>query len=116
MPLGYATSLVNAVLFVIKQDWCFGPAGNGNKMPTSLQSTIKLYENRPIDSELLDLSYRSANFKQFCPLLNLSYSLQQDSAYGKLKIVLSLVAKMFKQIAVQCSNRNLNQLQKYCYS
>lgn len=67
----------------LSQDWCFGPVGNGNRITTSLQANVEMYENRAPGSELIDTSYRSANFKHFCPELTLSYSLQQDSPYGK---------------------------------
>lgn len=42
---------------------------------------MQIYENRPAGTLLTDLSYRSANFKQFCPDLQISYSLQSEGNF-----------------------------------
>ncbi|EFX89396.1 hypothetical protein DAPPUDRAFT_233272 [Daphnia pulex] len=58
-------------------DWCFGPNRSGS---ATVSTMLRVFENRPKGTDLIDLSYRSANFKQFCPDLRMSYSLHQFKA------------------------------------
>lgn len=61
------------------KDWCFGPNRGGS---SSVLTTLRVFENRPKATVLTDLSYRTANFKQFCPDLQLSYSLHLFKGIG----------------------------------
>ncbi|XP_046644788.1 proto-oncogene tyrosine-protein kinase receptor Ret-like [Daphnia pulicaria] len=61
------------------KDWCFGPNRSGS---ATVSTMLRVFENRPKGTDLIDLSYRSANFKQFCPDLRMSYSLHQFKGPG----------------------------------